>query len=292
MAQSDKKKPTKSDRQHVELMELGYEHEPVGDYDGGKCLARCCGYYDEGNSCSYRWQAVKRARDDYAAMYQGASEAKRYRTLSERYANMLLDLKDADGASAGLKNEPSKDGPRSDKKLCVSASGPGSRFITGWYPWVNNAHHIVPVAVIRDAILRVPGQIEKRADVAQAIMTAFMAAPYNVNHWKNMVILPCKPRVAKVLGLPMHPPRNHSEYSKAVDESVFRVFSAAFESYVEAVKNGSKEDHAAKEATKDVAKEVIAIQEKIYAEIMSNKDARKDTALNINDYDVSSALSR
>ncbi|WNG43132.1 hypothetical protein F0U60_02730 [Archangium minus] len=79
-----------------------------------------------------------------------------------------------------------------------------TNFISGgWYPWPNNAHHLIPVNDVLSKVL----------DFDQ--LKLLQQAKYNVNKGINIIFLPTRTRHATLFQLLKHP-RYHSTYSKEV----------------------------------------------------------------------------
>ena len=71
-------------------------------------------------------------------------------------------------------------------------------FTQDTWPYWNNAHHLIPKGLFRSVIL------ELELDVSTLMQTALLKAQYNINHKKNMFMLPQDKEVAKILGLARH----------------------------------------------------------------------------------------
>ena len=70
----------------------------------------------------------------------------------------------------------------------------GMNFTQDTWPYWNNAHHLIPKGLFRSVIL------ELELDVSTLMQTALLKAQYNINHKKNMFMLPQDKEVAKILG--------------------------------------------------------------------------------------------
>lgn len=140
-------------------------------------------------------------------------------------------------------------------------------FTTGKDPWPNNAHHLVPIAEIRNKIVKTAAT---NIQLAQHIMCDLLKSGYNVNYRTNMLTLPSAALQSVELGLPMHL-EYHSTYNALVRRRLTNIFEPAYGNLIKDSNDKNKE-HPAAPLPKDVSKAILALQEQIYLEI-TNKTA-------------------
>ena len=203
-------------------------HKPVGRFDGGACLYEHEYYYQQRNSCSYRWQAHHRATGSDRALYgtlgQGISAP------SPGEAATLL-------RNRALATAP---GP-----VTTSAAGKKYRLVTGqpfrtaFSPWPNNAHHLIPDAQLMNGIFSLAADLPTVEDL---IVQGLLVNQYNLHHWKNMMILPQRKQEGCDLGLPTHPRGDsHPAYSAKVRDGVDLALKP-YKKVVEQVADGEPHD--------------------------------------------------
>jgi hypothetical protein len=95
------------------------------------------------------------------------------------------------------------------------------------------AHHIIPRSQLTGAIASI-GQGTPNANKLQLMVRrGLMEENYNLNHKKNMIILPMDGLVAKALELPKHlatpDHRDHPRYSKHVEGKIKKFFNPVME---------------------------------------------------------------
>lgn len=283
----------KSEHGHAAFTPWDALHHKAGAYDGGKCLGRHEAYYYENNSCSYRWQAVKQATNDQAIYDAHSDPTKRMAGTAWRTpADSTAQKYNAGGAlvSMGPAFDPSpptgnkgKKRQKRDKVRLVLAKA----FRTGFAPYDNQAHHLLPDATLREGVFEVT---EGATNVRDAILQGLLSEAYNMNHWKNMMILPCARSHGKEIGLPTHPNgHNHPTYSaeiKAKVKKALRPYQAA----VDDEKQGKP--HVVPDPKK-VKDDLEAISVGLHALILSKVATLKasTTEVQVNDFhpDVASA---
>jgi len=199
-------------------------HKTVSTLDNGACLSGACApTYQEDHSCSYRWQAVKfsrsnkERRDLYnknvvitrktAKRYQkdhGISgnfiPTSRYPTNSggvypppDAYGDKLRVPRTHDWAVDGPKQAGAVDSLGNEIEL-------GRNFERVYWPYWNNAHHMIPKGTLSAMIETVADD----ARLANLIRAGLLKGLYNVNHYKNMILLPMDKEVGLHLQLPRH----------------------------------------------------------------------------------------
>ena len=95
----------------------------------------------------------------------------------------------------------SKD-PRNKEKLWHI--GEGNNFGSGKLPWVNNAHHILPCAAVRNAFSGI-GEFE-----------ILLKGKYNINAGENIIYLPKKTKDGKIMEMVTHP-GSHPAYNASIE---------------------------------------------------------------------------
>ncbi len=98
----------------------------------------------------------------------------------------------------------------------------GLPFRTAFAPWPNNAHHLIPDAQLMNGIFDLAADLPT---IQETIVQGLLKSPYNLHHWKNMMILPLDPKHGCALGLPTHPqgdthPAYNIEVRTGVDEAL------------------------------------------------------------------------
>jgi len=184
-------------------------HKSVGTFDGGACLYPHppAYYYIQRNSCSYRWQAHHRANGPDKALYGEMSG--QFRSFSPTHAANLFEYR-------ALAAPPGPVGPSGLQKV------KGLPFRTAFAPWPNNAHHLIPDAQLMNGIFDLAADLPA---IQETIVQGLLKSPYNLHHWKNMMILPLDPKQGCALGLPTHPqgdthPAYNIEVRTGVDEAL------------------------------------------------------------------------
>lgn len=211
---------------------LDATHHDSEALEGGSCIkGDCLGTYRENRSCSYRWQVVKAFRGgEHAGIFRtqhyvtpagvtGRVRTMRYQTTGSKgtkkpkynpskYPSSL--------APPSVKNKDwDIDGPAKDHQITNKVDGKlvvydtvkkGKNFEKLTKPWWNNAHHMIPKATLRNKIADVknPAGWKGPATLKRVITCLLMKAQYNVNHYRNMIILPMDAEVGRLIGLPRH----------------------------------------------------------------------------------------
>jgi hypothetical protein len=100
-------------------------------------------------------------------------------------------------------------------------------FATVWYPWPNNAHHIIPRSTLAEFLVAAAEQgAPNSAEMFDFIVDALLQEKYNLNDKPNVITLPLEDEQAQVMQLPRHlegtgaGARNHPDYNLAVYNEV------------------------------------------------------------------------
>lgn len=204
-----------SEKQHArDVKKLGAKlHQPP-------CLNRHISAYEDGNTCSHRWQAFLNA-EDHSTLYND----KNWGTKKIDTAARLL---------GGIKLWPpwyktKLTPPPPDKKDGWNV-GVGSNFKEKCnIPYWHNGHHMVPNAELRAAIADTGKGKPRPATVVWGVREGLLEAGYNLNDKPNMFVLPMDKKIGEVLPLPIHlktaTARSHGAYSKNVATELKVVFA-------------------------------------------------------------------
>lgn len=257
---------------HTPLYAYERLHRQTNDYDGGACLTHCEGQYVAGNSCSFRWQAVYRAQHEDLDIYKDDFRLGRAR-LSRGHARELM----AQGAAVPA----SRQGPAGDSDATDVIGLP---FKTAFSPWPNNAHHLLPVGVILNAI---EATTTSKPRLAVRIIQDLLSNKYNINHHINMMILPQQAKVSHRLGLPTHPSLKanpsvgpavafHKDYSAKVQDKVALILKP-YDNWLEGICEPPSEG-------KDIVKKLNDFSQHLHDAIVANRDKfRQENKDNMND---------
>ncbi|MCH9684677.1 MAG: AHH domain-containing protein [Deltaproteobacteria bacterium] len=176
-------------------------------------MTRHVGTYVEGDTCSHRWQASKRAIRDFssgAIPYKSATAIARMRWGVAHLAKIATYVRQ--GKTAGVK-----------RKYGGQQSFSLKPFSTFWWPWENNAHHIIPRSTLASVLDDISGAASPNEPTMFEVMVeGLLKEPYNLNDEPNMIMLPVRNDDAIDMGLPRHlegsgvGTRDHPVYSDAV----------------------------------------------------------------------------
>ncbi|HXD18656.1 MAG TPA: AHH domain-containing protein [Vicinamibacterales bacterium] len=245
-----KKKGTKG--KHSQFRDTFAEHKPVGAYEGGGCLTGHQSAWKENDSCSYRWQGIQNAKDKNAKVYNIKSEPDWH---LDAIANTFrwIPVKSINAGRAGQIVQRLKKGIKKGKlKQKIQAKN----FTTGYTPYSNQVHHVIPNNVLKEAILKAT---KKKADLVKDLVDGLLAAPYNINYKVNMLILPSLDSVCCKLGLPKHL-GSHPTYDKNLKDKV----NETVQMYTETADD--KEEHDPDFGK--IADELVAISEDLYDSVV------------------------
>ena len=189
--------------------------------EGGACLTGHEGNFKNFNkksTCNYRYQAyeqadshgdIKKCLHSYEDSLSGWKRRKKpnpteiqtsaYDTKSggknpAYYCATLPFPENGDWHIGG----PSRDITRKTFKGTTTKIPKGKNFSSDTWPYWNNAHHLIPKGTLKLAIMK------ESSDVSTLIQRALMSAQYNINHKKNMLLMPQDREVAEILNLPRH----------------------------------------------------------------------------------------
>ncbi len=207
------KKKKGSKGTHSFFRETYSEHNPVGDYAGGACLTGHHSAWKEKWSCSYRWQGIQNAKDKNEKVYNHDENPDWHLDAVAPKVWRWIPVKSIAAGRAGLIVQSIAEGiKKGKKKRQVQAKN----FTTGYTPYTNQVHHVVPNNVLKKAILDVT---EKKVTLVKDLVDGLLAAKYNINFKVNMLILPTLDKVCCILGLPKHL-GSHPTYDKNIKSRV------------------------------------------------------------------------
>ncbi|ATB45388.1 AHH domain-containing protein [Corallococcus macrosporus] len=203
----------KKDTGHFGDAELNDLHLIVKNTtEGGACLTGHTGDFSDFKnkvSCNYRYQAYEQA-DTHGEIkerlhrYNEHPPERRLQTSAYR-ANKGGMTPDRYCAHLDIPEPGDWDigGPRRAIKRKTFAKGKvripaGYNFTQDTWPYWNNAHHLIPKGTL-DSVIQ-----EQEAKVSNMIQKALLKAKYNINHKKNMLMIPQDREVAALLNLPRH----------------------------------------------------------------------------------------
>jgi len=213
-----------SKKKHVIYERNDDLHNFVGAYEGGSCCDGHGSNYQPNNSCSYRWQGCKRAKDEehiYGDLTPG---------IRARSPEVAADMFKA-GMLVGAPGPVQTHQTEGHQYQNVT----GVPFITGFSPWSNQVHHLLPTATLRQSIeATASGYLQ----VENAMVRGLLKHKYNINLWKNMMILPTEDKVGCRIELPSHL-GSHGDYSAEVFPKVMQIFRP-YKAVVRAIKNNKK----------------------------------------------------
>ncbi|WP_412062082.1 hypothetical protein [Rubrivirga sp. IMCC45206] len=270
-------KPAKETNEaHAAIESLPDLHKNEAQIGDGACLTRCKAAYKPNNTCSYRWQASYRAIEHDHEIYNAhPSEARRLGALGwSTYATSTIEANRAAITSGFVvetktRRTEADDGTVTEKKYQGAAVSSHS-FMTGFAPYPNQAHHLLPNAVLQGALNE---RLKSDLGVLRVAVQTLLGERYNLNHWKNMMALPCeRDPHGLAVGLPIHPAgHNHMTYSARVQALVGDEL-APYEGVLAA---RQRDGHAVPEG-RNVKDGLVGISDGIHATIVANIPALQD----------------
>lgn len=147
-----------------------------------------------------------------------------------------------------------KKSPTDEKELWWIGGSSGqcssSNYKNSYWPWPNEAHHIIPVLE----------GLHKRFELDE--LRLLLEAKYNVNRGPNIIILPCRKRLATLYELPSH--WYHSTYSMNVRKKLKSIKQTLAQA-----QSDDEEGHpeVTKENKENVAKELESFSEDMRKQI-------------------------
>lgn len=267
------------DQGHEDLKPYDNLHKSVKTHDDGACLGRHEAYY-KADSCSYRWQAVKRVEDEDRHIYDSHPNPK-FRVDGTAYRNPSVSTAgkyQAGGALVGVAGPATVaiTGKRKGKKYKTVLA---IAFRTGFAPYSNQAHHLLPDAELRGAVY---DTTESAPQVRDLVFQDLLREKYNLNHWKNMMILPCARTHGQAIGLPTHPNgHNHITYSAAVRIKVKKAL-IPYQAAVDDEKQGKPHSQPDSKKIKD---DVEAVSDGLHTLIVAQRSVVKMASASLEQMD-------
>lgn len=221
-----------------------------GTTEGGACLTGHHGRYAK-VTCSYRWQAHVQAIELSEAEKDSTYHAYRTRTSSARVRTMAFpgrhgvvhpkwyvatlrapqggdwDLTGPPTAITRKLNQTNADGNGIFKTVPV-----GGNFTQASWPYWHNAHHLIPKRVFMESIDETSKASSLCPDYIKASLMV-VDAVYNINHKRNMILLPQDEEVGRIVKLPRHlvlreryreEMRSHTAYSDFVKKRLGKIW--------------------------------------------------------------------
>lgn len=185
-------------------------HASVGSYDGGACLMKHVTQYKDNDSCSYRWQGVKKATEQPGrAAYDAHPNSKRH--IGGRSAGPFAPSSTSGAvASPGMAGSVVVSGIQTKKGLRDIVEV--TNFTTGFAPYGNQVHHVLNASSLRNGI----DELAKTwYPIRWVIVNGLLGEKYNLNHKDNNMILPTRDVDSAHTGLPKHY-GSHPTYSKQI----------------------------------------------------------------------------
>ncbi|MFY0572850.1 AHH domain-containing protein [Archangium lansingense] len=215
---------SKSKHESDDLNLKDKHHRAKKTTEGGRCLAPYGSYAQQ--SCSYRFQAYKQALDE-PKVYNWD----KYKSVGGGKKSMVLvrQRKAAKGEKRWERKQvavPKKgdwDVSETSRNFQRSCNRPY------WF----EAHHIIPHSQLNAAVASVGGDKPNGYKMRLVVRRGLLDEGYNLNHKKNMIILPMDALVAEALQLPKHlatpDHRDHPLYSDYVYGKLKKFFNPVLE---------------------------------------------------------------
>ncbi len=253
-----------SDGEHTLYERLAELHNPVGTFDNGSCLSGHLNWWEQRNSCSYRWQGVAKANQEPGkSIYNSHSnKLRRLNGIGHGWvATKTLALGRGGSVVEGFEtrviNKTKKDGTvKSTEKQRVTTKA----FTNGFSPYANQVHHVLPVAVLRSSIEEVS---EPAPSIEDMVGGGLLQEKYNINYKENAIILPVKWADACEIGLPTHL-GSHPTYSAKVQSATMK----AMKPYQKIAEQVAEEKPHDKPEPADLKDALVDISKKMYAALI------------------------
>ncbi|WP_437274744.1 AHH domain-containing protein [Sorangium sp. So ce375] len=243
-------------------------HNTASEYKGGACLRGHIGYYEEGNSCSYRWQGLAKAEESPARELYNSHDPECHLGGTGWGGAAVSAIEQGKAGIIVSRHKPynsrTKTGKEIPKQVVVAKN-----FTTGYAPYANQVHHVLPTAVLRNSILAVA---EPAPQLVDLIAKGLLQEKYNINHMDNMLILPSRDRDARKTGLPTHC-GDHPEYSGKVRDHVMNAMRP-YQDIAEQVRDGEPHDEP---QPADLKENLEDISGELYGNIIEYAKGRRST---------------
>jgi len=225
------------------LFFLGYAafHEKKESTEGGACLLKHVTSFNENNSCSYRWQGVKKSKE--------APVNKIYDSVKDSSIRTMGDDWIADQSDGVVIKTLKK--AKSNKSVVEL-----ERFATGFAPYGNQVHHVLPCGAFKKAAFKVS---ESTTGLLLVIIGGLLEEKYNINHKDNMIVLPTNEKVSCRVGLPRHY-GSHPTYSNKIQGMVTEALDP-YKKVADQIAKGEPHDEVdpvtLKEALEDISEQMF-----------------------------------
>ncbi|MCA9706820.1 MAG: AHH domain-containing protein [Myxococcales bacterium] len=246
---------------HRDLGPLGAKHRPG-------CLSAHEYSYIEGNPCSHRWHAARRARADTRIQYINANAVAKQHWYRTKAQTKKLEGWVKQGKAANVV-------ARGGKLRFTLAS-----FTTEWWPWMNQAHHIIPSSTFNHVLEQIASKAEPRhAQAEDVIRHGLLEEPYNINDEPNVMMLPVLDADAVAMGLPRHMlgtgrgTADHPDYREAVRRELIKRVEPRYRALIQAIKR-KKHPRRPKAPVLRAVLEALSIE--TYEEILGKTAARRE----------------
>lgn len=194
------------------------------------CVTRHIGTYIEGNTCSHRWQAAKRARAETRIDYVKPRSRLKLRARATAANLAWLATYRAMGKLFGATKRA---------KGMIEASL--KSFATVWWPWPNNAHHIIPRSVLANTLAEISKSAgDREPRMFHVMIESLLKEKYNLNDMHNMIMLPIDEQDGADMNLPAHLEGgkfDHPAYSKKVKSTTKATLRSKYTELAKAIKN-------------------------------------------------------
>lgn len=259
---------------HQAYKETYRYHVKVGSYDNGACLVKHVVPFKDSDSCSYRWQGVKKAELQPGRAAYDAHRNPKHR-VGGRSAGPFDPGETASvTTSAGMAGKVLTTGRVTKKGLRSIIEV--TNFTTGWSPYGNQVHHVLNASSLRKGI---DDLAEIWYPIRWVIVNGLLAEKYNLNHHDNNMILPTRDYHCRETGLPKHY-GSHPAYSNNIRDAVKSALTP-YKAIANQMKKKKDHDKLEPEKLKDA---LIQISNTMYTNIINlaaaNRASRKLTTVN------------
>jgi len=238
---------------HQDLEPKSKRHRPG-------CLVGHESHYIEGNSCSYRWHAARRARADTRIQYVNPNAV-----ADQRWYESELKR---ETVARWVRHGKAKDFATKGGRLTFTHDS----FTTGWWPWKNEIHHIIPCGSLNAMLEDLSQKADPRHRRALTVMIhGLLGEPYNINDEPNVLALPILDADADAMGLPRH--LAHGKYNEAVRREMVKRVEPQYRSLISAIK---AKEHPRREKAPAVRPVLEALSIETYEAILSKTSARRE----------------
>ena len=246
---------------HADLGVKSSKHKPG-------CVTAHVTTYVEGNTCSHRWQAAKRARADTRIEYPSANDPTSRAWKATKNNLAKLETWTKTGKASGVARKRGK------------AEFTLAPFATWWWPWKNNAHHIIPRSVLAGVLEKIASKAEPHEHRTFDVMIhGLLGEEYNLNGEPNVMMLPVRNDDAIAMGLPRHLQGSgtgtvdHPKYNRAVHKQVWTELKPKYKAMVTAIK---ARKHQGRDEAPAVRPVLEAISQVTYDAIIAQAAAHRE----------------